>query len=356
MENANNYDLTEGNILKKLLLVAVPIMGTQLMQMAYNLTDMFWLGRVGSGAVAAAGAAGMYMWLSFGFILIGRMGAEIGVAQSLGRGDKKIALAFSQNSMFIALILGSLFGLALVFFSPSLIGFFNFREAMIAKDAADYLFIIGIPMPLGFLCSVAAGTYTASGNSKNPFWISGIGLVINVFLDPVFIIFLGMGVKGSAIATIISQITVSLVQLGTLLFYKDRPFQNYFSMFRIDWKKIIQILKWSVPIGLESLLFCFLSMTTTRVETGFGASAIAVSRVGSQIEALSWLIGGGFGSALVAFIGQNFGAGKKERIQSCVKTSFLVMTFWGTFVTLFLFTLGPVVFSVFLPDPGLISL
>ena len=77
---ANNYSLTEGGILKKLLLVAVPIMGTQFMQMAYNLTDMFWLGRVGSDAVAATGAAGMYLWLSFGFLLIGRMGAEIGVS------------------------------------------------------------------------------------------------------------------------------------------------------------------------------------------------------------------------------------------------------------------------------------
>ena len=103
MEKGQNRNLTEGGIFRKLLLVAIPIMGTQMVAMAYNLTDMFWLGRVGSEAVAAAGAAGMYMWLSFGFILIGRMGAEIGVSQSLGRGDRKTALAFSQNAMMIAL-------------------------------------------------------------------------------------------------------------------------------------------------------------------------------------------------------------------------------------------------------------
>ena len=119
----NNYSLTEGGILKKLLLVALPIMGTQFMQMAYNLTDMFWLGRVGSDAVAASGAAGMYLWLSFGFLLIGRMGAEIGVSQYIGRGDKESALAFSQNSGLIALVLGSAFGLAMILFNRSLIAF-----------------------------------------------------------------------------------------------------------------------------------------------------------------------------------------------------------------------------------------
>ena len=76
---ASNYDLTQGSILKKLLTVALPIMGTQLMQMAYNLTDMFWLGRTENAvtAVAASGLAGMFLWLSMALLLIGRMGAEI---------------------------------------------------------------------------------------------------------------------------------------------------------------------------------------------------------------------------------------------------------------------------------------
>jgi Na+-driven multidrug efflux pump len=102
----NAFDLTQGSILQKIIVVAVPIMGTQFLQMAYNLTDMFWLGRVGSHAVAASGAAGMYMWLSMGFLLIGRMGAEIGVAQSLGRGDQTAALDFSRNSLFINFVIG----------------------------------------------------------------------------------------------------------------------------------------------------------------------------------------------------------------------------------------------------------
>ena len=331
-------------------------MGTQMVTMAFNLTDMFWLGRVGSDAVAAAGAGGMYMWLSFGFILIGRMGAEIGVAQSLGGKDKKTALAFSQNAMFIAFVLGSLFALALVFFNRPLIGFFNFREKEIADAAADYLFILGFSQLPVFLSFVAVGTYNASGNSRTPFLVNSLGLIINVILDPVFIIFLGMGVRGAAIATIISQFVTSFAMLGTLFFSKNRPFERYSLIFRPDMKRIIRLLKWSVPVGLESLFFCFLSMTTTRIEAVFGAGAVAVARVGSQIEALSWLIGGGFGSAVIAFTGQNYGAGKRERIRQGVKVSLTTMAIWGSIVTLFFVTLGPVVFALFLPAPELATL
>ena len=86
---SNANDLTQGGILKKLLQVAVPIMGTQLMQMVYNLTDMFWLGRMEQSvmAVAASGLAGMFLWLGMALMMIGRIGSEIGVSQGIGRGD-----------------------------------------------------------------------------------------------------------------------------------------------------------------------------------------------------------------------------------------------------------------------------
>jgi putative MATE family efflux protein len=320
MENKmNTYNLTEGGILKKLLIIAVPIMGTNFMQMAYNLIDLFWLGRVGSHAVAAAGAAGMYLWLSMGFVMIGRMGAEIGVSQNLGRGDKRTALEFSQNAMLIALVLGVLFGAAMVFFNKHLAGFFNFKEEAVAALSREYLFITGLPMPLAFVASVASGSFNASGNSRTPFITNAIGLVINVILDPVFIFVLGMGVKGAALATIIAQIISCSTLLVSLFVSKHRPFARFSFRFRPDPKKIIRLIGWALPIGLEGILFCFLSMLCSRIEAGFGADAIAVAKIGSQIESLSWLIGGGFGSALVAFIGQNYGAQKMERIHKGTK-------------------------------------
>jgi putative MATE family efflux protein len=353
---AGKYNLTEGGIVRKLLLVAVPVMGIQFMQMAYNFTDMFWLGRVGSGAVASAGAAGMYMWLSFGFLLIGRTGAEIGVSRFLGRGDRKAALAFSRNAMCIALALGTLCGLAAVLFSRGLIGFFAFREAEVAAAAAEYLFIVGFPMPLVFAANVAMGTYNASGNSRTPFILNGIGLATNVILDPLFILVFGMGVKGAAVATAISQLAAGGLMLLALVFFRDRPFGEYVRGFAPDQKKLLMLLKWAVPVGLESILFCFLSMVTSRIETSFGARAVAVSKIGVQVESLSWLIGGGFGSALVVFVGHNHGAGKGDRIRKGVRAAVFAMILWSVLVTLFLFFRGGAFFSFFLPAPDLVFL
>jgi len=352
----SSYNLTEGGILKKLLKVAIPIMGTQMIQMAYNLTDLFWLGRVGSNAVAAAGAAGMYLWLSFGFLLIGKMGAEIGASQQFGKGDRKTALAFSQNAMLIALALGFLFGLVMVVFNRQLIGFFNFKESHVAAMSREYLFITGFPMPMVFVSAVAVGTFNASGNSRTPFIMTGIGLAVNVILDPILIYILGMGVKGAAIATVIAQTCSCSLLFIALFFSGHRPFEKYIIVFKPELQKIKQLIRWDLPIGMESILFCFLSMVCSRIEATFGAEAVAVAKIGSQIEALSWLIGGGFGSALVAFIGQNYGAGKKERIERGVKISFLSMTIWGSLVTLFLFTLAPLFFRILLPAPNLFSL
>ncbi|GHV91248.1 MATE family efflux transporter [Spirochaetia bacterium] len=352
----NKYNLTEGGILRKLLLVALPIMGTQFIQMAYNLTDMFWLGRVGSDAVAASGAAGMYLWLSFGFLLIGRMGAEIGVSQSLGRRDKRAALIFSQNAMLIAIVLGLLFGLCLLIFNRELAHFFKFRELKVTEDTAAYLSIVAWAIPATFISAVITGSFNASGNSHTPFVLNGIGLGANVILDPVFILVLHMEVRGAAIATVISQLIVCAGLLLAITRFKSRPFERYPIKIRIEKEKIILILKWTVPIALESLFFCFLSMITSRIEASFGAHAIAASKVGSQIESLSWLIGGGFGSALIAFIGQNYGAGKWERIRRGVRISAMAMAVWGIFVTLLLWFAGGFLFSLFLPDPELARL
>jgi Na+-driven multidrug efflux pump len=84
---AKTNNLTEGSIARALFRLALPIMGTSFVQMAYNLTDMIWVGRIGSRAVASVGTAGFYTWLGMAFVLIPKIGAEVGVAQSVGRKD-----------------------------------------------------------------------------------------------------------------------------------------------------------------------------------------------------------------------------------------------------------------------------
>lgn len=138
-----NVSLTQGNILKALIKMALPIMGTSFLQMAYNLTDMIWIGRVGSDAVAAVGTAGFYMWLSFSLIVLCKTGAEVLVAQGIGSERYKDARNAARSALQLNILLAGLYGLMILIFKESLIAFFNIPDPAVNQMAVSYLSIIG---------------------------------------------------------------------------------------------------------------------------------------------------------------------------------------------------------------------
>ncbi|MCL2165421.1 MAG: MATE family efflux transporter [Oscillospiraceae bacterium] len=343
-------DLTAGGIFHKLTFVALPIMGTQLIQMLYNLTDMFWLGRLSSDDVAASGTAGMYLWLGMALLLFGRMGAEIGVSQNKGGGDIEAANAFARNSFTLSLILGIFYSSALVFFDKSLMSVFNIREPYVAEASADYLCIVGLGVTAVFMSAAITGIFNGAGNSRVPFYAHASGLIINMILDPLMIFTFGLGIHGAAAATALAQWIVFGLLFWAVKRHRDRPFKRIIFLTLPDRGKIWQIVHWALPISIESGLFCILTMAVGRLIAGFGSEALAVHRVATQIEALSWLVGSGFGSAVTAFVGQNYGARKWDRISSGFRISSAVMFAWGCIITFTLYFGGYILFSLFLPE------
>ncbi|MDR3076273.1 MAG: MATE family efflux transporter [Synergistaceae bacterium] len=353
MGTNRKYDLTQGGIIDRLLLVALPIIGTQLLLMSYNLVDMFLLGRVGSEAVAASGIAGMYVWLSEGFLLVGKMGAEIGVSQNLGRRDEARAKKFAHNAIFLALVLGVAYGAAAVIFSKGMIGFFRVKEEAVSVWARQYLVIVGLAVPAIFVSGAVAGVFTAAGNSRAPFLINSSGLILNAMLDVIFIFKFKMGVAGAAAATAIAQFAVCAVSLAALARKSDRPFER-FSFFEMpDRSAVMSILKWTAPLCAVSFLFTFFTMFISRLAAAFGAGAIAVYRVGSQIESVCWLTGEGMATAIAAFVGQNYGAMKFDRIRDGVKSALTAWCSFGAAMTVFFVVFGRALFGFFLPDPAI---
>lgn len=350
----DTYDLTQGDILRKLLIVAYPIMGTQLMQMTYNLTDMFWLGRTENSvtAVAASGLAGMFMWLGAALLMIGRMGAEIGTSQNLGRGDIGTAREYAENSVRLALGLGIAYGLILIVFAEQIISLLQAREPAVLASASGYLRIVALGIPLTYMSASITGSFNGAGNSRLTFFANSIGLVVNMILDPLMILKFGWGVQGAAVATVIAQGVVFGLFVWFAKRHPNRPFSQFHLFGRVDWEKVRRILKWSVPIAVESAAFTALAMVVTgMVSAWYGETAVAVQRVGSQIESLSWLIGGGFASAITAFVGQNYGARQWARIRRGYRISLAVLLGWEVFVTVVLVLGGRFLFSLSLSDP-----
>lgn len=134
-----NIDMLHGPVLPALTKLALPIMATSLIQMAYNLTDMIWIGRLGSNAVAAVGAAGMYMWLSNGLASPSKMGGQVNTGYSLGSGSRKEAAGYIANTLRFAAISGIIFGIVCMLSATPLIGFFNLNSPQVIADAKIYL-------------------------------------------------------------------------------------------------------------------------------------------------------------------------------------------------------------------------
>jgi len=331
-------------------------MGSQLSQMSYNLTDMYWLGRLSTGAVAATGVAGMYLWLSMALLMVGRMGAEIGVSQNLGRGDSIAAQSFGENAFMLSIALGVAYGAALYIWQTPLVGFFNIQELDVAAEARTYLSIVSFSVPFSFANAALTGYFTASGNSRMPFYMNSAGFAINMALDPLMIFGLRLGVAGAALATIIAQAISFALMAVAAVRAKNRPFERFRFFSRPNPETLRRIIRWSAPISAESAFFTFMTMITSRMISPFGQTALAVGRIGSQIESLSWLLAGGYGSALTAYMGQNYGSSQWSRIRRGFNISMAVMGIWGAIITVFMYTLGGQTYWLFLPDPDVRAL
>jgi len=326
------------------------------MQMAFNLADMFWLSRLSDGSVAAAGTAGMYLWLSMALIFIGRMGAEIGVSQNMGKGDVEAAKKYAQSSFLVSLVLGAVYSVFVIIFCGPLIAFFNIDDAQVVREAELYLTFTAIALPAIFAHHVITGCFNGFGNTKLPFYINSFALALNIAITPIFIFTLDMGIVGAAVATIIASVVNLILKIWAMKRYINRPFEDFKFFGKIDIERIRQIFKWGLPVAIESALFTLLFMVVSRRVADFGVGAIAAQRVGSQVESLSWMMAGGFASAVTAFMGQNFGAKKYGRLRLGYKISITAMGFYGVFVTIILFVFAHPLIAMFLSDPEAIAM
>ena len=349
----NRLDLTKGHITKTLVKLAVPIMGTSFIQMAYNMIDMLFIGRVGSQAVAAVGTAGFYTWLAMAFIMVSKIGAEIKVAQCMGSKDVLRAKSVAVSALQINLVLALIYGTVGFVFRHQIIGFFNLTDAVVIEESLVYLVVMAFGMGFYFVNPVFTSIFNGSGDSKTPFIINTIGLVFNIVFDPILIFGIGpfpaLGVLGAALATIMAQILVTACFIFVLIRSRSE-FLKLNVLVKPDWDMIRLIGKLGLPAAIQSGLFTFFSMVIGRVIASYGAIPIAVQKVGSQIEAISWMTAGGFSTALGAFVGQNYGGHLYERIEKGFYATLRLAIYLGIFATVLLIFFGRPIFALFLPE------
>ena len=352
-----NIDLLHGNILTSLTGLAVPIMATSLVQTAYSLTDMAWIGMVGSDAVAAVGAAGMYTWLANGAVAMARMGGQVRVAQTCGEGKPDEAVEYGRGAIQLAIAMALVFGVLSNAAARPMIGFFHLNTPSTVDQAVVYLRIACGLLLFTYVGQTLTGLYTAVGNSRIPFLANSIGLAVNMVLDPMMILGIGpfpkLGVAGAAIATVTAQLMVLLV----MLFFarRDPILSRQLRVFNpIPGRYLKNIVRIGFPTAIQDMRYCSISMVLTRFVTSWGDAAVAVQRVGGQIESISWMTSEGFGTALNAFTGQNYGARNYKRVKKGYTTAAWIIAVWGMFTTCLLIFGASPIFRIFIHEPEVI--
>ena len=342
-------NLTEGPILHQLFMLAMPIMATSFIQMAYSLTDMAWVGRIGSEAIAAVGSVGLLTWMTTSLALLNKVGSEVSVGQAIGMKDATAARSFATHNLTLSLIISAAWAIILFTFAPFIIRFYELKEH-IASDAINYLRIVSTAFPFVFMSAAFTGIFNAGGRSKIPFTINGFGLIINMILDPLFIFVFDWKTDGAALATWLAQACVFGLFVYQLKFKKILwdDFRFFSKLKRVYTTKIIKI---GFPVATLNVLFAFVNMFLGRTASTVGGHiGLMAMTTSGQIEAITWNTSQGFSTALSAFVAQNYAAKKISRVMKALKSTLFMTLIFGIFCSLLFIFWGNNIFAIFVPE------
>lgn len=348
-----NIDLLKGRILPTLTKLTIPIVLTAMIQMAYNMTDMLWIGKLGANSVAAIGVAGMFTWLSNGLVMMPRIGGQVKTGHSIGENNVENTIIYESASFQIAIVFALLFALLMFIMAPTLVGLFQLNNSYTINSAIGYMQICCGLCLFNFLNQIITGVFFATGDSKTPFIANSVGLAVNIILDPVFIFGIGfipaMNVLGAAAATVLAQMIVTVVFI--LIIIKNN---NIIKKIRLNkvyhFDYYLNILKIGFPMALQNMLFSICSMIIARFVAGYGDGAVAAQKIGTQIESISWGMGDGFQAAINSFIAQNYGAQKIARVKKGYRTMMVISVVWGAICMILLIFQPDHIFQLFLND------
>ncbi|MBP7985002.1 MAG: MATE family efflux transporter, partial [Bacteroidaceae bacterium] len=307
-------DLTKGSVKRELFTLAAPIMATTFISLAYNLTDVAWLGHWSTDGVAAVGAAGMVLWLFMAIGAMTKVGAEVAVGIRLGQQDKAAAKEMASQNITLSTIISLVVVVVVMIWADDMLRLFNISPAIV-DQASSYMRIFMSVSPALLISMSCSGIFNASGRTKTTFYINGLGLLVNMILDPLFIYGFQMGVTGAAWASSIAMCTVFVAYVYQLKI-KSTLFPDFHFFVRPKWESIKTIFKIGAPVASLNIVFAILGFIITGMASREGgAIGLLAYTTGGDLEAICWHTAQGMSEALSSFVAQNYGAGRLDRVK-----------------------------------------
>ena len=286
------------------------------------------------------------------------VGINVLIAGYLGEKEQDLADCATTLGLLVALIVGICINiLALLIMKPYFSAFTN--NPAIFDYAMQYMSVCTFMQVPNMVHIAIQKVFQGTGNMITPMWFQIAGVIFNFVFDPLLIFGIGpfpvLRVTGAAIATVIAQMIVTVMFF--IFAMKDTVlFQYVRYLKKPDLHHLKGIVRIGFPTSVQSMLFTGISMIIARLVAGYGDAAVAVQKVGSQIESISWMTADGFAAAVNSFTSQNHGAGKKRRIYQGYVSALKVVFVWGIFCTLLLICCPAPVFRIFITEKDVIPL
>lgn len=354
ISNLEKNLMTSGSIWKTILIFSIPLIIGNLLQQTYNTIDSMIVGNfVGSSALAAVGSSTALINLLISFAQGIAVGSGIIVAQSLGSNARKDVRVSIHTSMALALVLGLVISIMGYVFAPWLLEKMQ-TPSEVMPESIEYLRVFSLGLIFNVIYNMEAGILNAVGNSKRSLLYLSIASFTNVVLDFIFIKYLGMGVRGAAIATNISQFISALLALLFLLRVPE--------IYKVSLKKIkihkdmaLRIIKVGIPTAIQSTVISLSNVIMQSSVNVFGAMPMAGFGAFIKIDGFNILPVLSLSLAITTFAGQNYGAGKIDRVKKGMWTTLFMTIIYTIISGTMLYNFAPKVIALFTKEPDVIA-
>lgn len=348
--------ITEGVIWKQLLFFFFPILLGTLFQQLYNTADTVVVGRfVGTQALAAVGGStGQIVNLIVNFFVGLASGATVIIARYYGARDRIKLNNALHTAIALSIVGGIVTGIAGILLTPSLLKMMN-TPADVIEGSTMYLRIYFAGIIFVFVYNIGSGILRAVGDSKRPLYFLIVCCFLNIFLDILFVVYLKLGVKGAAFATVISQAVSALLVILSLTksvdIYRLRP-----NKIRFYKSLLIAIITIGLPAGLQSVMYGISNIIIQTSLNSLGTETVAAHTAFAKIDAIYWMISGAFSVSIITFIGQNYGARKFDRMKKSIKVCLLMDLIASLLLTTVMLLAGPYLLRLFTSDQEVIEI
>lgn len=342
-------DMLNGNVLKSIILFALPIMLSSLLQYNYALVDNIIVGRyVSTDALAAVGNVGAINSFIIGAALGLTSGFTIPVAQAYGAGNMKKVSHYAGSSIVVAFSIGIIIVIVAHILSRPLLKIIGTPDEIIGLSAS-YVDVLYFAVPMQMLSNNFTAISRAVGESKKPLYFFVVSVCVNFVLDLLFVKQFGWGVRGAAVATLISHLTAATLT-GIYIFKFNKDINITRDDLKLHKKTALEQLKLGIPVSMQFTITSIGSMCLQSAVNSFGASVMAGFTAAGRVENLTNIPMSGLGVATQTFVGQNYGAKNYDRIIKSVKKIFVLDLIVSVVMSITLYSIGTPMVSLFMTE------